>query len=130
MNGRKRHLLVDTGGFLLKVVVHPADVQDRDGGLLVLADILTACPELRHLWVDAGYRGRFVDWVEARLAWSVAVVKHWWTGVRAVWAPAGFHVVPRRWVVERTIAWLAGPGARARVMRFSPLPKRRVSLWR
>ncbi len=87
MNGRKRHLLVDTGGFLLKVVVHPADVQDRDGGLLVLADILTACPELRHLWVDAGYRGRFVDWVEAKLAWSVSVVKHWWTGVRAAGDP-------------------------------------------
>ena len=65
--------------------------------------------------LNAGYRGRFVDWVEATLAWSVAVVKHWWTGVRAVWVPdgaeppetpAGFHVLPRRWVVERTFAWL------------------------
>jgi hypothetical protein len=50
--------------------------------MLVLTDPLAACLRLRHLWVDAGYRGRFVDWVAAMLAWSVEVVKHWWTGVR------------------------------------------------
>lgn len=114
MSGRKRHLLVDTEGLVLKVVVHPADIQDRDGGLLVLTD-LPALPRLRHLWVDAGYRGRFVDWVDATLHWSVAVVQHWWSGVRDVWVPqgaepppipSGFQVLPRRWVVERTFAWL------------------------
>lgn len=77
MSGRKRHILVDTGGLLLRVVVHPADIQDRDGGKLVLAAPLDACSRLRHLWVDAGYRGRFVDWVTVTRGWSVEVVKHW-----------------------------------------------------
>lgn len=107
--------MVDTEGLLLRVVVHAADMQDRDGGVLVLTAPLADCPRLCHLWVDAGYRGRFVDWVETTLTWSVEVVQHWWTGVRAVWVaegaapptiPAGFHVLPRRWVVERTFAWL------------------------
>ena len=82
---------------------------------IALTAPLADCPRLCHLWVDAGYRGRFVDWVETTLTWSVEVVQHWWTGVRAVWVaegaeppriPAGFHVLPRRWVVERTFAWL------------------------
>ena len=107
--------MVDTEGLLLRVVVHAADMQDRDGGVLVLTAPLADCPRLCHLWIDAGYRGRFVDWVETTLTWSVEVVQHWWTGVRAVWVaegaepptiPAGFHVLPRRWVVERTFAWL------------------------
>lgn len=115
MKGRKRHLLVDTEGLVLRAVVHAGDVQDRDGGQLVLAAIQTNFPRLCHLWVDIGYRGRFVRWVETHLAWSVAVVKHWWTGSRGVWVPAGteppaipagFQVLPRRWVVERTFAWL------------------------
>ena len=115
LTGRKRHIVVDTEGLLLRVVVHAADMQDHDGGVLVLTASLADCPRLCHLWVDAGYRGRFVDWVETTLTWSVEVVQHWWTGVRAVWVaegaepptlPAGFHVLPRRWVVERTFAWL------------------------
>jgi len=115
LTGRKRHIVVDTEGLLLRVVVHAADMQDRDGGVLVLTAPLADCPRLCHLWVDAGYRGRFVDWVETTLTWSVEVVQHWWTGVRAVWVaegaepptiPVGFHVLPRRWVVERTFAWL------------------------
>lgn len=62
-----------------------------------------------------GYRGRFVQWVKQTLGWSVEVVQHWWTGVRGVWVmkgqeppkiPSGFQVLPRRWVVERTFAWL------------------------
>lgn len=115
MSGRKRHILVDTEGLLLKAVVHAADIQDRDGGKLVLAKITAGFPRLRHLWVDAGYRGRFVTWVEETLHWSVEVVQHWWTGLKAVWVapgetpptkPTGFQVLPRRWVVERTFAWL------------------------
>jgi len=115
VTGRKRHLLVDTTGLLLRVVVHAADIQDRDGGKLVLAAITDGFPRLRHLWVDVGYRGRFVTWVTETLGWSVTVVQHWWTGVRGVWVaagveppaiPSGFQVLPRRWVVERTFAWL------------------------
>lgn len=97
------------------MVVHPADIQDRDGGKLVLAEPLEACPRLSHLWVDAGYRGRFVEWVTTTLGWRVEVVQHWWTGVKTVWVapgkeppeiPTGFQVLPRRWVVERTFGWL------------------------
>jgi transposase len=115
IKGRKRHLLVDTQGLILKVVVHAADVQDRDGGRLVLEAIAPHFPRLRHLWVDAGYRGQFVSWVQLTLGWNVQVVQHWWTGVRAVWVPAaveppplpsGFHVLPKRWIVERTFSWL------------------------
>lgn len=115
MKGRKRHLLVDTEGLVLRVVVHAADIQDRDGGRLVLDALPAQFPRLRHLWVDAGYRGRFVGWVETVLCWSVEVVQHWWTGSRGIWVlagqeppevPRGFQVLPRRWVVERTFAWL------------------------
>jgi transposase len=106
---------VDTEGLVLTVVVHPADIQDRDGGRLVVERVLGVFPRLRHLWVDAGYRGQFVDWVKEHVSWSVEVVKHWWTGLRGVWVPegveppaipSGFHILPRRWVIERTFSWL------------------------
>ena len=102
MTGRKRHLLVDTLGLLLKVVVHGADVQERDGGRLLLQAVQhfgPALPRMAKLWVDAAYAGAFVDWVAATLGWTVEVVKR----------PAGqqgFQVLPRRWVVERTFGWL------------------------
>jgi putative transposase len=67
------------------------------------------------MWIDAGYKRRFVEWVEVELGWRVAVVQHPETGLRYVWVapgqeppprPSGFRVLPRRWVVERTFAWL------------------------
>ena len=107
MNGRKRHLLVDTNGLVLKAVVHAADVQDRDGGRLVL-HALGFCqeqpspfPRLRHLWADGGYAGRFVDWVRQRFGWTLTIVRR---------SPEqrGFAALPRRWVVERTFGWFGG----------------------
>jgi transposase len=118
VKGRKRHLLVDTEGCVLKVLVHAADVHDRDGGRLLLEAFQpdqTHFPRLAHLWVDAGYRGRFVTWVKDTLGWSVEVVKHWWTGVAKVWVfpgqeppekPTGFQLLKWRWIVERTLAWI------------------------
>jgi transposase len=118
VKGRKRHLLVDTQGFVLKALVHAADVPDRDGGRLLLEAFepdRAGFPRLRHLWVDAGYRGRFVAWVQDALGWSVDVVKHWWTGVSKVWVfpgqeppekPTGFQLLHWRWLVERTFAWI------------------------
>lgn len=121
MKGRKRHLLVDTQGLVLKAVVHAADLPDRDGGRLLLEALGTPqpigeqFPRLGHLWVDAAYRGGFVDWVRSRLGWSVEVVKHWWTGVSKVWVfpgqeppekPIGFQILKWRWIVERTFAWI------------------------
>jgi transposase len=123
--GRKRHVLVDTEGLLQAVNVHPADIMDRDGIKLVLSEAVRAqLPRLQLLWLDAGYngRGKGKDWVEQTTAWRVETVKgiHWrkyywvpndippdqidWT----LYGPSpGFHVVPRRWVVERTFAWLS-----------------------
>jgi transposase len=118
VKGRKRHLLVDTQGLVLKVLVHAADVHDRDGGRLLLEAFQpnqAHFPRLAHLWVDAGYRGRFVTWVKDTLGWSVEVVKHWWTGVAKVWVfpgqeppekPTGFQLLKWRWIVERTFAWI------------------------
>ena len=99
MKGRKRHILVDTQGLLLKAVVHPADIQDRDGGTLLVDSLeLKDWPRLKKLWADAGYRGRFEDWVRERTGWTVEIVNKPLGG--------GFQVLPRRWVVERTFAWL------------------------
>jgi putative transposase len=118
INGRKRHLLVGTQGLLVRVVVHPADVPDCDGIRLVLAAGQDLSPRLSHLWMDGSYKGRGKEWIETTLDWTVSIVQHP-PKPRGVWAPAdaviawaallpppGFRVLPRRWVVERTFAWL------------------------
>jgi|SRR5215469_5321539 len=122
INGRKRHLLVDTQGLLLKVKVHRADVMDRDGVKLLLPPAPTReqFPRLSHVWLDAAYNGKDKGkhWIEQQLGWSAQIVQHP-PKPRGVWAPAGtvidwakllpppgFHLLPRRWVVERTLAWL------------------------
>jgi putative transposase len=97
---------------VLKAVVHSADIPDRDGAPLVLTGITERLPTLRHLWVDAGYQGRAVAWIEQTLGWSVTVVRKprrwvWWPADQEPPPrPTGFQVLPRRWVVERTFAWL------------------------
>ncbi len=115
MKGRKRHILVDTQGFVLSLVVHPADVADRDGGKLVLLKLepwQERFPRLAHLWVDSAYQGKFADWVKATLGWNVEVVKRpsrwFWCapGQEPPTLPGGFHVLPHRWIVERTFGWL------------------------
>jgi putative transposase len=101
VNGRKRHLAVDTLGFLLVVVVHPANVQDRDGGKYVIVHLAApgAFPRLAHLWVDGAYAGQLVAWVAAYAGWTAEVVSR-------PEGAKGFLLLPRRWVVERTLAWL------------------------
>jgi putative transposase len=115
INGRKRHLLVDTQGLIIRAVVHPADIADRDGVKLLLAPLQGQLPRLRHIWADSAYSGKAREWIESTLDCTLEIVKHWWTGVRLVWVepgqepptiPSGFHLLPRRWVVERTFAWL------------------------
>ena len=87
-------------GLLLAVVVHAANIQDRDGAKLVLAKLLGRFPRLRLIWADAGYAGRLVTWAWATGGWLLTVVKR---------KPDSHHfeVLPRRWVVERTLAWLS-----------------------
>ena len=101
--GRKRHLLVDTDGLILKVRVHAADVQDRDGAALVLDQIDQPLASLEHLWADGGYAGeKLRAWIRQRFGpreLRLQIVK------RSDDA-SGFEVLPRRWVVERTFGWL------------------------
>ena len=129
ISGRKRHVLVDTQGFVLRATVHEANTADRDGIKLLLTDASTEdqpsvreqFPRLAHRWLDGGDNGaeRGKDWVQQALGWTVDIVKHP-RRPRGVWAdadevidwaaimpPPGFRgVLPRRWVVERTFAWL------------------------
>lgn len=120
MKGRKRHILVDTNGLLMHVLVHEADIQDQEGGKLLLVPLQGRFPRLKLIWVDSAYKkGDFIEWVKAQFGWEVEVVEHPWSGLRGVLAPEGavidwkqvrppgFHVLKRRWVVERTFAWLS-----------------------
>ena len=123
IKGRKRHLLVDTQGLVLKVKVHAASVMDRDGIKPLLKRAKDLFPRLSHLWLDAGYngRGKGKDWVEETLGLTAEVVRHppkpryvWvkegeepdWEKLRELLPPPGFRVLPRRWVVERTFSWI------------------------
>mgnify|MGYP002632120727 CR=1 FL=1 len=101
IKGRKRHLLVDTLGLLLGVDITAADVPEREGAQGLLAGVLPWFNWLRKMWVDGGYSGEaFADWVKTLLPkLEVEVVKR-------SDAAKGFKVLPRRWVVERTIGWL------------------------
>lgn len=99
VNGRKRHILVDTLGLLLTVVVTAACVQDRDGARSLLAHWPGGCKKLRKMGVDGGYAGTRVDGVAARFKFCLAVV------LRPKESRA-FVLLPRRWVVERTFGWL------------------------
>jgi putative transposase len=113
IKGRKRHILVDTEGFLLKAKVHSAGVFDRDGIKQLLEDAKELFPRLSHLWLDAGYNGKEKgkDWVEKVLGWTAQIVKRPRRWVRVPVGeepppyPKGFIVLPRRWVVERSFSW-------------------------
>jgi putative transposase len=131
VKGRKRHLLVDTQGLVLKAEVHSANVTDRDGIELLLEPARLRLRRLSHLWLDAGYTGqeRGAGWVESVLGWTTEIVRHppkpapeevmmrW----AKEWAKEGVKLdpkrflppegprpfLPRRWVVERTFSWLS-----------------------
>lgn len=99
IKGRKRHILVDTMGLLLLVVVHVANVQDRDGARLLLDKAKGLFPRLRRIWADGGYAGKLIGWVQATCGWVLEIIKR--TDV-----VHGFKLLPRRWVVERTFGWM------------------------
>ena len=99
INGRKRHLLTDTLGLPLWLVVHAANVQDRDGLALVCAQIRKRFPWLQHLFADAGYQGEIAMCAAACERLRLQIVKR-------PRDAGGFHLLPRRWVIERTFAWL------------------------
>jgi putative transposase len=99
VKGRKRHILVDTVGLLLKARVLTADVQDRDGAKVLLAEIKEQMPRLQLIWADGGYRGKLILWVAVQCLWILEIVKR--NDPLKV-----FKVLPKRWIVERTFAWL------------------------
>ena len=100
---------------MLKVRVHPADETDAEGAKPLLREVAQVFLRLVLMWIDGGYKRRFIEWVQQELGWRVEVVQHPEAGVRYVWVgpgqeppvlPRGFRVLKRRWVVERTFAWL------------------------
>ena len=101
VNGRKRHLVVDTLGLLIVVLVTAASVQDRDGGVRVLDRAKMAMPSLVLVWADAAYSRRAQEFAARALRITVQVVAK-------LVGQAGFVPLPRRWVVERTHAWITG----------------------
>lgn len=102
VTGRKRHVLVDTLGLILKVVVTAGNVQDRDGARYLLEELTNsenAFKRLKLIWADGSYRGDLIAWVEDTFGWKLDIVDK----------PrdrSGFQVLPKRWIVERTFAWL------------------------
>jgi transposase len=100
IKGRKRHIVTDTQGNLVGLQVHAADIQDRDGAVEVLASIRSLYPRLRHIFADGGYAGDKLRGAMAALGdWTLEIIKRSDTA-------KGFVLLPRRWVVERTFAWL------------------------
>jgi len=100
VKGRKRHILTDTCGFLVFILVHAADIQDRDGAVDVLKAVRQRFPWLRHVFADGGYAGdKLKEALVAMGTWTIEIVKRSDTA-------KGFVLLPRRWVVERTFAWL------------------------
>lgn len=100
ITGRKRHVVVDTMGLILAVVVHAASWQDQDGACCLMAKLSQLCPGLRRLFADSAYgRGGLPDWVKRSFGWLLQVVKR-------PEGSEGFMVLPKRWIVERTFAWL------------------------
>jgi transposase len=97
--GRKRHILVDTVGHLLTVVVHPANIADSAGADWVLEEATATHERLAHLWADGSYRGELVEYWETEHGITIEIVDK-----RP--GQTGFEVLPKRWIVERTLAWV------------------------
>jgi putative transposase len=117
--GRRRHLLVDTLGLLIGVKVLAGKLDDREGGKVLLFSLRGHLPRLQLIWADSGYDGsRFAQWVQDLLHVRVEIISHLSESLRRQAEAAaqggqepasvskGFHVLPRRWVIERTNAWI------------------------
>ena len=89
-------------GLLLAVVVHSAAIQDRDGAKLLFFKAAASFPTISLVWADGGYTGQLIGWLHRWCGWVLEIVRRLETQI-------GFQVLPRRWVVERTFAWLGHP---------------------
>jgi transposase len=122
VNGRKRHIAVDTAGLLLAVVVTAACIQDRDGARPLLWNLRRAFPGIKLTWADGGYAGKLVTWAKTRLALTLEIVRR----------PDDLHtfqVLPRRWVVERTFAWISTHRRCVRDYERLPASHEAMVLW-
>ena len=112
VKGRKRLVMTDSLGLIWALLVVPANVQDRDGGCWLLATVRGLLPRLREVIADSGFSKRFVQFVKRCCGWAVSITTK---------AAEGFVVQPRRWVVERTFAWLVR--YRRLIVDFERLPE-------
>ena len=143
IKGRKRQLLVDTQGLVLKVKATGAHLEERVGGQQLLEPLKTQFPRLQSVWADQGYTGSLGDWMKSHLGWKLQIVERitpaahkemmWatarkrrqagatvvqmWTGLKD---GRGIEVLPRLWVVERTFAWLGKSRRLAKDYEFLP----------
>jgi transposase len=120
VNGRKRHIAVDTAGLVLDVVITPASVQDRHGARPLLWNTHRACTRVRLVWADAGYTGQLATWA-ATLKMTLCIV--------AKRDRHAFEVLPRRWVVERTFAWISKHRRTVRDYEHLPASHEAMILW-
>jgi transposase len=120
VNGRKRHIAVDTTGLVLDVVITPASVQDRQGARPLLWNTHRACRGVRLVWADAGYSGKLAAWAEAMKMTLQIVAKR---------DQHTFEVLPRRWVVERTFAWISKHRRTVRDYEHLPASHEAMILW-
>lgn len=116
--GRKRHVLVDTAGLLLAVKVHAANIVDRTAAKLLLSALPRSFPRLAHLFADKGYTGPLLDWIASHLHWTTEIVPFAQNESHQNWVlineqpvllpkpKRSFQPQRKRWVVERTFAWL------------------------
>lgn len=107
-----------TLGLVMRVKVHKADIQDRSGATLLLDNLKTTFPRMNVVFADMGYSGKLANWMKEELGWKLEIIKHPWSGWQGTWVevnspapapievPAGFVVLKKRWIVERTFAWL------------------------
>jgi transposase len=127
INGRKRFIVTDTLGLLLVVLVLPASVQDRDGARKLLLElrhrqIMARVRRVRHLFADGGFAGALVDWARVLLKTTIEVV-------RKPQGQKGFAVIPRRWAVERTFAWITSYRRLARDYERHPATAEAIIRW-
>jgi len=99
IKGIKRHVVVDVLGLLIGIVVHAANIQDRDGARMLVLRVKDRLPRVKLVWADGGYRGELVEWFKHEVGWSLEIVKR-------DADVSTFKVLPKRWIVERTFGWL------------------------